>query len=190
MIAANAIISLSLILLIGLFIYGPWQTMCTDFTRQIIFEKRDAIFDIADRGDLSFQSREYRTIRSLLEGLIRFAHELTLPSFLFFWIISMRTLSAEERPALQRAIDGIRDENIKQEVRKLVDEAMKAVVLMMIVKSPVTLIALVPMAVVGGCVDLVRSGIRECARSIFRRSKIVIQFEAERVGSSTDTAVA
>jgi hypothetical protein len=189
MIAANAILSLILILLLGFFVYGPWQTICTDFARQLVFEKRDAIFDIADRGDLSFHSREYCTIRSMLERIIRFAHELTLPSFLFFWVISRR-VSIYERPALQRAIDAISNENTRQEVRRLVDEATKAVFVMMIAKSPITMLALIPVVLVEACVHLIRSGMCECARSIFHRSKIVIQLEAERVGSSGDAAVA
>jgi hypothetical protein len=99
-------------------------------------------------------------------------------------------MSLEKTPALQRAIDGIGDENTKQEVRKLVDEAMKAIVVMMIVKSLITMFALLPIGVVVVCAELIRSGIHECARSIFRRSKIMIQLEAERVGSSADAVTA
>ena len=61
---------------------------------------------------------------------------------------------------------------------------------MMIAKSPITMLALIPVVLVEACVHLIRSGMCECARSIFHRSKIVIQLEAERVGSSGDAAVA
>src|SRR5262249_31688305 len=148
--------------------------ICTDFARQIIFEKRDAIFDIADRGDLSFRSREYCTIRSGLEGMIRFAHELTLPSFVFFWMFSMRTVSKNEKPTLQQAIDKIGDDRTKREVRQLVDEASRAAALMMIMKSPITMISLLPLVLLATGINLIQSGMRECARSIFRRSKIII----------------
>jgi len=32
-------------------LYGPWQAICTDIARQMLFEKRDAIFDLAQSGN-------------------------------------------------------------------------------------------------------------------------------------------
>lgn len=177
----NAIVSLLLLLLLGLFIYGPWQEICTDFARQIIFEKRDAIFDLADSDKWSFDNREYRAIRSGLEKLIRFAHELTLPSLLFLFIF-IKPSATNDKPEMLRAVERIRDENLRTEVSKLVDEALMACLGMMILKSPVTIILtimLIPIL----CV-------RRVAEYFFGRSKIVIQFEAERVDALKDATAA
>src|SRR5262245_42077518 len=86
----QALIGLASLTALVVVLYGPWQEVCTDIARQIIFEKRDAIFDLAHNGKLSFDSPEYGTIRSALQSSIRFAHELSLPRFLVmafvFWV--------------------------------------------------------------------------------------------------------
>jgi hypothetical protein len=74
---ANAIVALAaLAALLSLF-YGPWQTVCTNLSRQIIFERRDRLFDMALAGRLEFDSEAYRATRRRLNGLLRFAHDLT-----------------------------------------------------------------------------------------------------------------
>jgi hypothetical protein len=179
----HALLSLALILLIGVLIYGPWQNVCTAYARQIMFEKRDAIFDMACEGKLSFNSREYRTIRALLERSIRFAHESTLPGFFFFW--AMLALRGEkiQKPELQVAIERIADRETREQVQKLVYDAIDALLLMTIAKSPIAVVALViffiPLIVLVVIarvfVRTVRAGARE-----------IVQFEAERVGSVAD----
>ena len=57
--------------------YGPWQSVCTDVARQLMFEQRDKIFDMARSGVIEFDSREYRRVRISIEQNIRYAHELT-----------------------------------------------------------------------------------------------------------------
>ena len=181
----SAIISLGLVLLLGAFVCGPWQAICTDFARQIIFEKRDAIFDIANSGRWSFNNREYRIIRANMQKLIRFAHELTLPSLLYFWFF-VKPTDSREKPELLRAIDQIIEEQIRSEVTVLVDQALMAAFAMAILKSPimiVTLTILVPVIVVS-------VSLRKFAETLFGRSKIVIQFEAERVDALQEAAAA
>lgn len=184
----NAIVTLCVLVLLGVFIYGPWQMVCTDFVRQVIFEKRDAIFDMADKGELSFDSREYRIIRSGLEGLIRFAHELTLPSLVYFWFC-LRNSDFHNKPALQLAIDRLQDQEVRERTRKLVNEAVRAAAIMMAVKSPL-LMAFVffPAMVVGLLALAIRVGVRQCVRAIFRISTTLILFKSERVGELRDAA--
>jgi hypothetical protein len=181
---ANAIAALLIVLLLGFLIYGPWQEICTDFARQLIFEKRDAIFDIADKGELTFNSQDYRIIRSGLEKLIRFAHELTLPSLVFIWIFI--GIKPNERPDLLLAIDRITDKETNEKVRGLVDEALMVAALMVVLKSPITMVALLPIVALGACWATIRS----CGNRLLNRSKIAIQFEAERVGTLEDATAA
>ena len=38
-----------------LLFYGPWQSVCTDVARQLMFEQRDKIFDMARGGMINFE---------------------------------------------------------------------------------------------------------------------------------------
>jgi hypothetical protein len=133
MAAANAVISLvALTLFVGLF-YGPWQAVCTDWARQILFEKRDKLFDIAMEGKLDFASEEYKSIRRSFESMIRFAHDLTWPKLLFFR--KMHRESDMTRPPLFEMIGRIQDKAVRQEVRDLVLQSTQWLIFMMALKS-------------------------------------------------------
>jgi hypothetical protein len=162
--------------------YGPWQWVCIDVARQIVFEKRDAIFDIASAGRLSFSSREYTTIRSGLQASIRFAHDLTLPNFLVLGVVIwMRGGVDADGAQLERAVGQIHDPTTRAEVQQLVGDAYRALLLMMLGKSlwvlilfPVTIAALVFVAI---C--------RDWARAIVQFASRLIQVEAQGVPSET-----
>jgi hypothetical protein len=186
----DTIVALCALVLLGAFIYGPWQMVCTDFVRQIIFEKRDAIFDMADKGELSFDSSEYRMIRSGLEGLIRFAHELTLPSLVYFWFC-LKNSDLDNKPKLQLAVDGLQDPEVRERTRRLVNDAVRAAAIMMVVKSPLLMVfVFLPILIVGSFASAIRVGVKQCARAAFRRSTAMILFESERVDSLKGTAAA
>jgi hypothetical protein len=91
---ANAIAALIVLSLLLLFFYGPWQSAVTDFARQVVFEERDAVFDMAADAKLAFDSDEYRTIRDAFNSLIRFAHELKWTRLLIHWDDSKTVPSA------------------------------------------------------------------------------------------------
>jgi hypothetical protein len=187
--ALNALFSLLLILLIGILIYGPWQKVCTAYARQIMFEKRDAIFDMAREGKLSFDSREYRTIRTLLERSIRFAHEATLPSLFVFWAMLMLRRERIQKPELQVAIERIADPETRERVQELVYDAVDALLIMTIFKSPtavaILIVLLIPLLLLAVIASLV-SALRGFAKAARAHSREIVQFEAERVGSVAD----
>ena len=113
----EALIGLGSLAALVVVLYGPWQEVCTDIARQIIFEKRDAIFDLAHSGKLSFDSREYGTIRSALQASIRFAHELTLPRFVVMAVVISAHGSRPEENELSRAIRRIADPVTRMQVK-------------------------------------------------------------------------
>jgi hypothetical protein len=139
----QALIGLGSLTALVVLLYGPWQEVCTDIARQIIFEKRDAIFDLAHSGRLSFDSREYGTIRSALQASIRFAHELTLPRFVVMAIVFSAHESHPEENDLSRAIRRITDPVTRRQVEILIMQAYRALFVMMVAKSPLMLVALV-----------------------------------------------
>lgn len=107
---------------IGVFLflfYGPWQAICTDFARDHIFDYRDQLFDMAARGELDFESTEYKNIRDWMNGAIRMAHYFSVPRF--FSIYFMMRGTPEGAPeALGNALSrDIRDPEIRAKVNRL-----------------------------------------------------------------------
>ena len=138
---SDALLSFVLLLILIFFIYGPWQWLWTDITRQTIFEKRDRIFDIAVAGRLDFASDEYRTIRKSLEQSIRFAHLITLPH-LIMTFISTRNCERPKSSRLEDAIKKIGDPQTQAEVNEIIGEANRVMLRAMAFKSPVFLLVL------------------------------------------------
>jgi hypothetical protein len=121
--------------------YGPWQSLCTDWARQLIFESRDAIFDLAAfEGRLDFDSYEYRIIRSSLQNLIRFAHDFTWIQLAIFLVAGG---DLQGRSGLSMAMKKIDDPVTCEKVRRQVDKAQRAMILMMACKSLPLLILLI-----------------------------------------------
>jgi len=165
-----------------LLLYGPWQWVCTDCARQLVFERRDAVFDLAADGKLSFESYEYRTIRRTLERSIRFAHELTLPRFLTF-TLALSSVEVEKKSELRQAIERIEDEATRKSVEQLVFEAHKALILMMLAKSPLAMVfaPVVGLVVLGAVIlEMVPRSLGDIAR----KTGELLQVEAERAPSA------
>lgn len=136
---ADAFISLVLLSAFLVLFYGPWQNFCTDMIRQMIFRRRDKIFDLAAAGRLDFASEEYRSLRSFLEGLIRFAHELTWTQVLIMlaWHGQYRHAPRPNGAGLapSQALARISDPKTRATAAEMIDESMKAVLVMILLKS-------------------------------------------------------
>jgi hypothetical protein len=178
-ITMQGLIGLGSLVALIVVLYGPWQEICTDIARQILFEKRDAIFDLARTGKLSFNSREYSTVRSSLQACIRFAHELTLPRFLIMTAGLWKRESHPEDNDLSRAIRRITDPVTRNQVEALVKEAYRTLLLMMLAKSPVILLLFVVAMLPGLIVLRYLPIIGKTVKSIEPRAGGFIQLEAE-----------
>jgi hypothetical protein len=133
MMFADALISLATLIAFACLFYGPWQAACTDTARQFIFERRDALFDIARSGQLDFASSEYKIVRRSMEGMIRYAHELT---WINLWFLSRveAKVTADALP-ITRAIESISDPSTRDKVKGLVNESIFSLMAMMAAKS-------------------------------------------------------
>lgn len=153
--------------------YGPWQTVCTDWARQTIFESRDGIFDLARAGALSFEAENYRTIRSSLNCLIRFAHEVTWVEFCALYVGMRRHFDADnfKESDLKKALEEIESEVTRKKVNKLVNDAQRAVVLMMAFKS-------LPLCILF-CATQISATIGGKVKPIARSLREMVQIEAE-----------
>lgn len=176
--ATEALVGLSGLVLLAALVYGPWQWACTDFARQILFEKRDEIFDLAADERLNFNSDEYRTIRRSIETSIRFAHTLTLPHFIFMLVTRRKEIS-HGPSGLTLKVEKITDDATRKLVKRKVLEVNIALVGMMVAKSPVTLVlAVLPLIILGASAHFV-GRCRDVARMILIWCGELIQVEAE-----------
>jgi hypothetical protein len=99
---ADTIVSLATLTALLVLFYGPWQSVCTDISRQFIFERRDKLFDMAIAGRLSFDSEAYRATRRTLNGMLRFAHTITWQELVigFYFIQKTRAKLPDWRESL------------------------------------------------------------------------------------------
>jgi hypothetical protein len=153
---ADAIVTLFVLLLFACLFYGPWQAVCTDLARQLVFERRDRLFDLAASNRLAFDSEEYRKIRLTLEGMIRFAHSLTWPRLLMILLFRRRTLDRDSTPRIAETIASIKDATVRKQVFDLVAEATTSLVVMMMLKS----IFIAPIAFILYLLAICSSGLR------------------------------
>src|ERR1700733_12379492 len=101
--------------------YGPWQSVCTDVARQLMFEQRDKIFDMARSGVIEFDSREYRRVRISIEQNIRYAHELTFAKLIFVgWSLHLFGKRGEELSDLFLVIERISDAAVRTKILRSV----------------------------------------------------------------------
>lgn len=168
---------LCLIALAALF-YGPWQGICTDIARQVMFEQRDKLFDMARSGRIGFMSREYREICVGLENLIRFSHDLTLARAMYLAVALPQVRQTYLEGSLIIAISRIEDPKLKNDLARLVAIAYLAAILMMVAKSAIGVV-LIPLVIITAIwAKLVKRMSQFCKTYVFKIGR-VIQVEAE-----------
>ncbi len=137
---------IGLIALCGV-VYGPWQSACTDYFRQPLFEARDALFNLAACDQIGFSHPAYMIMRDRINHMIRFAESLT------FWRILFHVQFSPGLPpdrAISRNfiydITNIETRNALQAIERKCSHAMVG---MMFAKSPIlwlVIVAALPLA--------------------------------------------
>lgn len=93
-------------------------------TRLRLFQLRDAFFDTAAEGLLPFESPAYGLTRTILNGTIRFTHEMSLTKLLVVWVMDrfsdgcVRDDAHAFRERLDAAIESLESEQAKKIVRQ------------------------------------------------------------------------
>jgi hypothetical protein len=112
---------------------SAWQNLCVDSARQEVFEARDAIFDLAADGRLSFDSPIYKEIRADLESLIRFGHRVSWPWIAFYFKFRLRGHTHSD---LNRLIASIDDHDVRFLVQREISKAAHATVTLVLARAP------------------------------------------------------
>ena len=168
----EAFASVLVLILLVLLVRGPWKTVCTDYARQIMFECRDSIFDLAWEGKISFDSAAYKESRLGIERNIRFAHELSVGRLLFFL---PRLIQTGDRLSTERALDSVSDENLKMEIKKQIATSQRVLLIMMVAKSPLLCILGVLLLALSKASEILRVKRRDAEMHITR----IIQSESD-----------
>jgi len=158
------------------FFYGPWQTLCTDFTRQLLFEQRDHLFDIALSGRMSFDDPSYVNMRKSIETSIRFAHTMTAPriAYLAFVLRDIKTSGS----GLRDAAASVEDPVLSAELSRVATRTAVIVTGSIMMRS-LPLSFIVPEAMI---IALCLITIDRCRAAIVRQIKLfgdLVQREAE-----------
>lgn len=120
---------------LGLFLaifYGPWQTLCIDWARQRMFEARDRVFDAARRGDIPFDSTEYRECRLTIERMIRFSHHLSWPRLILMQLVPRNMI---DRAGVRDVLSAMPIGRAKEEMERAFATVAYAIVLCVLGRS-------------------------------------------------------
>lgn len=142
---ADALVTVALLVIFAAWFYGPWQESCADYARQIAFEQRDRLFDMAARGKISFKSNEYKNTRRKLNAAIRFAHRMTVGRLLFF-VLCEKLGYIEVKEVSHTTQQTQYDEEINGEISDIITRSFKAIAYSMAARSLLLIIAVIAMS--------------------------------------------
>jgi hypothetical protein len=102
---------------------------CDSF-RQKMFALRDEVFDYAKAGNIAFDHPAYVELRSLMNGMIRFAHRLTLGQ------LAVIGLNAKKRPReaddfserFEKDLQSVKSGQVRNQMRRYHDQVTRLMV--------------------------------------------------------------
>lgn len=100
------LVSIGLLWYLYFFAYKDYVVDCT---RQELFALRDELFDYANSGNVSFDDEAYKTTRRMINGILRFTHDITLSN----WVM-IAFFSNEESRNYQKQFSDNFNRNIKK----------------------------------------------------------------------------
>lgn len=153
--------------------YGPWQSLCIEYARQVIFEERERLFDLAADGRMDFESVEYRELRDFLNKSIRFSHDITLWRFAVNRSFMRAPASPSAPPSVGAMMKSIGDPETRKAIERILDRSTAALVVAMVCRSlPAAALAIV-MALAS------YTGLRKGLMRKFRRVERAVQRDVE-----------
>lgn len=124
---------------IVLVLFKPWSESRLDVFRQRVFAVRDELWDYAAAGNIGFDDPAYRLLRQSMNGIIRYAHQLT---FFRVCVTVLRIELAVDSPKgswsedWQSALEKIRIEGTRKQLEEFHTAAMQLVASRLIFGSP------------------------------------------------------
>ena len=92
----NAMGTLVSLLSLWAFYSFAYRDYRRDVYRQKLFRLRNELFDLAAAGEISFETPAYQTLRTTINGFIRFAHRMQFGGFVIF--LALEESANDETP--------------------------------------------------------------------------------------------
>jgi hypothetical protein len=89
-----------------------WKPQRVDIFRQRLFALRAELFDLAADGEVAFNTPAYTRLRFLLNGMIQYAHRISLP-LLLLSVFLFKDAPETDRPDWEEALP-----NVPEDVRR------------------------------------------------------------------------
>lgn len=124
---------LSLLVGLGLLLFVLWPDYEIDRTRQRLFRIRDELFRAFQEGELRFDNEAYCLTRSMLNGLIRYAHEISFTHMMMISTVDSPSI-VEFRNHFAECLKNSADEE-KRHIVSALKQIDKVIVLHIIARS-------------------------------------------------------
>jgi hypothetical protein len=161
-----------------------WPEQRIDLFRQQMFALRDELFDFAADGKIAFNDPAYVLLRQLMNGFIRYAHNLTpfrtLMSFLRWKYLAHQPLKAWNEP-WNKALSEVADPNVRAQLEQFHSRA-SMLVLSQLVLSPGLLILIAPPVVLTTLLYTQWNTLRSIYNDV--RDKVPMSFLEEEAANS------
>lgn len=130
--------------------YQFWIPSRVDSFRQRLFELRDELFEYAKAGNREFTDPAYVNLRRAINALIRYGHRVTISKILIGMVVlknSGRSPMTNDAAEWEKHVAAIEDEETKRRMSGFGTEMLKTVLTHTILISPMTIAAIVFMAI-------------------------------------------
>jgi hypothetical protein len=135
-----------------------WPAARLDQFRQEMFEVRDGLFDFAASGKIRFDDPAYRLLRQLMNGFIRYGHNVTVFRVCvggLMWRVLQEKPKLEWSEKWNAALKNVRDDSVQKSLAEFHDKVCSIVLWRLVSGSP----ALVALVVLGIVIALFHAGI-------------------------------
>lgn len=146
--AANVFQSAICIALLAAVLLKWWADARLDAFRQEMFTVRDELFDYAASGKIAFDDPAYRLLRQMMNGLIRYGHQLTLFRFCITFVeiqLVGRDLKSKWSTKWETALANISSKKVQDDLKNFHEKSMALTATHFVFGSPV-LISLLAVA--------------------------------------------
>jgi hypothetical protein len=144
---SNVVQSILFLITLAFIIFKLWPDQRMDILRQRMFALRDELFDFAMDGHIGFDNPAYRLLRDLLNGTIRYAHNLT-PYRTMMLILKWKFVPDEPKHewsvAWEHALAKIEDGQVRNQLEMFHSRATMLIVSHLVL-SPGLLLSILPL---------------------------------------------
>lgn len=132
--------SLAVVLVVALagqVVFVEFPRSAVERTRDELFCIRDRLFKVASDGKVSFDHRGYRTARELINGMIRYAHDVSVTHLIFANLFANREARHLRRMTQQSIQNELRSlpKSARDDVTGLLEEASAALTRLVVFRS-------------------------------------------------------